>query len=101
MNDRCRQTHQSGPAGGGDGWRRDDQDHLGVHQREGDKVMGGGVNTHWCESHRNEVPALSDLPIFIFQTDTWMCGWGMGGMRKIICLRCGGGTSVMFHLLTG
>lgn len=93
VNDRCRQTHQSGSAGGGDGRRRDDQDHLGVHQREGEKVersssagvsVGGGyADTVWIT--------------YFYITARHVNGEEEG----IICVKCGGGTCMMFQPLTG
>ena len=93
MIDRCWQTHQSGTAGGGDGRRRDDQDHLGVHQGEGDR--GGGVNTQtlvWVSVA--EAPMLSDSPIFTSQTDTWM--WGKGYVEDYVCMMWGEGPLFCF-----
>lgn len=89
MIDRCRQTHQSGPAGGGDGRWWDDQDHLGVHQREGDKVasMGGGINTQilvWISEE--DMATLSDSPIFI---SDWHVDVREGYVEDYVCMMWG------------
>lgn len=98
MIDRCRQAHQSGPAGGGDGRRRDDQDHLGVHQRKGDNKQ---TNKHWCASPRRICMAHAVWIAYFYITD-----WHVdvrGGLCGRLCMYAvrRGGASEVFHSVTG
>lgn len=51
---RCRTPHQGGPAGGGDGWRWDDSNHLGIHQREGSWSSSLFLRTFLCPLWQRE-----------------------------------------------